>query len=109
MPLPSLVPLLIPALYVVLAVALKRKYLRTRDAGFIWLGVAVVLWPLASRLLDRVLLDRIVSGHSTGGMTLGEIATLAGSIQQLIAIGLSLVAVLYLSRTNIGRALQPAA
>jgi hypothetical protein len=94
MPLPSLVPLLLPALSIALVVVLTRKYLRTRDAGFIWLGVAVVLWPLASRLLDRVLLDRIISGHLIGRMTVGEIATLVGSIQQLIASGLLLIAVL---------------
>ncbi len=109
MPLPSLVPSLIPALYVVLAVVLMRKYFRTRDAGFIWLGVAVVLWPPASRLLDRVLVGRIIDGHSNGQMTVGEIVNLIGSIQQLIGIGLLLIAVLYLSRTNTGRALQPAA
>jgi hypothetical protein len=108
MPLPSLVPALIPALYVALAVVLMRKYLRTRDAGFIWLGVAVVLWPLASRLLDPVLVDRIINSHSNAQMTVGEIVTLVRSIQQLIGIGLLLIAVLYLSRTKREPDLQPA-
>lgn len=41
------------ALQRAIVIALVRKYLRTRDAGFIWLGVAVVLWPRVSGLLDH--------------------------------------------------------
>ena len=34
------------ALHLVLAVVLVRKYLQTRDVGFVWLGMAVVIWPV---------------------------------------------------------------
>jgi hypothetical protein len=107
MPLSSLVPALIPALYIALAVVLIRKYLLTRDAGFIWLGAAVVLWPLASRLLEPVLVERIINGYSNGQTTAGQLVSLIRSTQELISIGLLLVAALYLSRTGSGRNLQP--
>jgi hypothetical protein len=35
-------------------VALIWKYVRTRDIGFIWLLVAVCIWPAISQLLDHV-------------------------------------------------------
>jgi hypothetical protein len=36
-------------LYLAIAVILVRRYLRTRDIGFIWLGAAVLVWPIISR------------------------------------------------------------
>ena len=56
-------------LHLALAVVLVRKYLRFREVGFIWLGVAVGVWPLASRLLEqgeKVLIDRLVRGELVG-------------------------------------------
>jgi hypothetical protein len=56
-------------LHIAIAVVLVRKYLRTRDAGFVWLGVAVVIWPPVSRLLDygeRLLIDRPIKGQPVG-------------------------------------------
>jgi hypothetical protein len=109
------------AVYVALALALVAKYARTRDAGFLWLGVAVILWPLAAYWLDRgegVLLNRVVHGEriafypfsqvASGRMTVGELVRLTGSIQQLIGAALMLVAVLYLGRTKRAPELQPA-
>jgi hypothetical protein len=100
-------------LHLAIAVVLLRKYLRTRDAGFIWLGVAVVIWPLASPLLqlgERSLIDRVVHHQSVGvypfslvehgQMTIGSLIFDLGVVQQLIGVGLLLVAVLYLSKTN---------
>ncbi|MGB0122912.1 MAG: hypothetical protein WA419_21655 [Silvibacterium sp.] len=37
-------------LYLALAAALMRKYQRTRDVGFVWLGVAAVLWPFLANV-----------------------------------------------------------
>jgi hypothetical protein len=120
MPLPSLVPSFSIVLYLALAVVLIRKYVRTRDIGFVWLGVAILVWPLASALLgqgERVLIDRVLQGRPAfypfslverGQMTVGELVFLTGAVQQLIRLGLLLVAVLYLCRTNSGRDLQPA-
>ena len=55
------------ALHLAIALLLLRRYLRTRDIGFIWLGVAVVVWPLVSRLLDageRASIDRAIHHES---------------------------------------------
>ena len=100
-------------LHLVIAVVLVRKYLQTRDVGFVWLGVAVVIWPLVSRLLDQgegLLINRIIRGHSVGfypftllergQMTIGTFLTSLHSLQQLIGICLLLVAVLYLFNTK---------
>jgi hypothetical protein len=110
------------ALYVALALALAGKYLRTRDAGFVWLGVALILWPLAAYWLNQgegVLIDRVLHGQApgfypfsliaTGQLTVGELVSLTRSVQQLIGVGLLLVAVLYLSRAKRPPDLQPAA
>jgi hypothetical protein len=97
----------------VLAVVLVRKYLRTHDIGFIWLAVAVVLWPLSSRLLDQgegVLIGGARHGQSvfcpftlitSGHMTAGRLVFLTGAVQQLIGVGLLLVAALYLCKPKL--------
>lgn len=99
------------ALYLALALALIAKYMRTRDAGFIWLGAAVILWPLCTYWLNRMeatLLNRVIHGQPVGfypfnliaerRMTVPEFVRLSGSFQQLIGAALLLVAVLFLSR-----------
>src|ERR1039458_4652631 len=101
------------ALQLAIVIALVHKYLRTRDAGFIWLGVAVVLWPRVSGLLDhekRTLLDSILRGHMAGfypfsliqrgQMTVGSLFTSLSLLQYLICSGLLLVAVLSLHKTK---------
>jgi hypothetical protein len=72
-----------------IAAVLVRKYLRTRDIGLMWLGVAVVLWPPLSVLLQLGLVRAI------GG---GDIIMYLNQSQRVIGAGLLLVAVLYLSR-----------
>jgi hypothetical protein len=55
-------------LHLAIAVILVRKFIQTRGIGFIWLGAAVVAWPLLSKLLDageRVLIDRRPRTDST--------------------------------------------
>ncbi len=99
------------ALYLALALALLAKYMRTHDAGFIWLGVAVILWPLCAYWLNRseaILLNRVIRGQPVGiypftliasrRLTVPEFVRLSGSFQQLIGAALLLVAVLFLSR-----------
>src|SRR5262245_34389866 len=49
------------ALFVAVAILLVRTYRRTHAIGFIWLGVAVLVWPLAARPL-RFLVDRVGPG-----------------------------------------------
>lgn len=97
-------------LHVAIAVVLVRRYLRTRDAGLIWLGIAVVVWPLVSRMLQlasRPFIDRLVHHEwigfypfklvATGQMTIGQLVIYLGSLSQLVGICLLFVAVLYLA------------
>jgi hypothetical protein len=101
------------ALHIAIAAILVRQYLRTRDAGFVWLGVAVVLWPGISRLLEgseKVFIDRLMRHQpvdyypfslvASGQMTMGNLVMSLAVLQQLTGLCLSLVAVLYLSRAK---------
>jgi hypothetical protein len=113
----GLIPL---AMYLVLAAVLLRQYLRTRDAGFVWLGVAVVIWPFVSRLLDlgqRVLIDRLLRRQLVGfypfslvehgQMTVGSLVTTFSLLQHLVGVSLLLVAVLCLCKAKSDRNPQP--
>jgi hypothetical protein len=101
-------------LHIAIGAILVRQYLRTRDVGFIWLGVAVVLWPGISRLLEageKVFIDRLIRHESvdfypfslvaSGQMTTGNLVMSLAVFQQFIGVCLLLVAVLYLSRAKI--------
>src|SRR5260370_11904704 len=54
--LPSILSWLALVSPLALAIVLVRKYVRTRDIGFVWLGAAGVIWPLVSGLLVSGLL-----------------------------------------------------
>lgn len=100
------------ALHIAIAAILVHKYIRTRDVGFVWLGAAVIVWPLVSRLLEageRVSIDRAIRKQAviypftlivSGQMTTGSLVSSFAVFQQLIGICLLLVAVLYLCRTK---------
>jgi hypothetical protein len=93
-----------------LALVLVRKYIRTRDVGFVWLGLAGVIWPLVSGLLVSGLLIQdkavMITGHFFRfypfslhrQASAGSVVVVFWSVQQLIGVGLLLVAVLYLHR-----------
>ncbi len=103
-----------------IAIILVRQYLRTRNIGFVWLGVAVVIWPVVSRLLalgEQSLIDRIRFRHQfvgfypftlveSGQMTFGSLIVSLDLIQEVIGICLMLVAVLYLSKPRSTTQLQ---
>jgi len=107
-------------LHVAIAAILARQYLRTRDVGLVWLGVAVVIWPLVSQLLgagERVSIDRALHRQSviypftlvgSGQITAGSLVMSLAVCQELIGICLLLVAVLYISRSK-NHAVPPAA
>jgi hypothetical protein len=86
------------------AVLLVRKYLRSRNVGFIWLGIAVVVWPLTSALLgqgERVFIQRAISRNFFPfEMMPGSFVALLSMAQQVIGIGLVLVAVIYLCQAK---------
>ena len=97
-----------------LALVLVRKYIRTRDVGFVWLGLAGVIWPLVSGLLvsglliqdKAVMIAVMITGHFFRfypfslhrQASAGSVVVVFWSVQQLIGVGLLLVAVLYLHR-----------
>ena len=104
---------IIIALHLAIAFVLVRKYLRTREIGFIWLGIAVVLWPLVTQLLnvgERLLVERIAKGHVVGffpfslvesrQITIGSLLMSLSISQNLIGVALLLVAVLYISKLS---------
>ena len=66
MPTNIILPALALILHIAIAIILFRKFLKTRDAGFIWLGVAVVIWPLVSRLFEHVFIDRLARHQLVG-------------------------------------------
>src|SRR5215510_1898862 len=84
------------ALFVAVAILLVRTYRRTHAIGFIWLGVAVLVWPLAARPL-RFLVDRVGPGPFD---TIGQFAAFLNISQQIFGLTLLLVAVLYLGKTQ---------
>jgi hypothetical protein len=85
-------------LQVAIVILLARKYLRTREVGFIWLGAAAVIWPLMSRLLDWEK-QFVIESHWLKGY-IGNFMTLTNFMQQFIGTILLFLAVLYLSRIN---------
>jgi hypothetical protein len=104
---PEVFPLLVLILNLALAVVLIRKYLHTRDVGFIWLGLAVVIWPALSQLLGRFLIDGAVHRRfgfypfsliAGGQMSMGAMTLIIVSVEQCVGVALLLVSVLYLCR-----------
>jgi len=73
--------------------SLILKYRRTRDVGFLWLGVAIVLWPMADGPV-RWFLQRHAFGF--GNYTVGTVHQILVLCQWVIGLVLQLVAILYL-------------
>ena len=100
----SVLLVLSPVLYIIATVLLVRRYLRARDAGLLWLGAAVLVWPYMSRLLEREELhlapSRLLLGEQ---MTSGNFYTLLQSFNHVIGAGLVLVAILYLTKSGAKR------
>ena len=106
------------AFYLAIAILLVRKFIRTRDAGFLWLGVATLIWPRVSGLLDRrelALLGRRMNGQSVGfpfsmvdhgEISFGSLLTFLQLLQYFIGAALLLVAVMYLYRDRTNRNAQ---
>ena len=89
-----------------IALVLVRQYVRTKEAGWIWLGVATEIWPFASNLFIRNAggILKFVESHilSAGGFTRGQLFELVALLQNAIGVGLLLVAVMYLGRMKRG-------
>jgi len=94
-------------LYSAVAVLLAWKYRRTRDAGFLWLGLPLVLLPLVALPLALWLqagVDRLTLGQQVSTfpftlveqdrLTMGGLLTLLNLVEHVVWGILSLVAVL---------------
>jgi len=108
------------ALHLAIAVVLVRKYMRTHDAGFIWLGIAVVIWPAISSVLsqgERVLVDHLVKHEpigffpftlvENGHISIGSLVATLAATQRLVGVLLLLIAVIYLYRVDSRQAFSP--
>jgi hypothetical protein len=84
-----------------IGVVLIRQYVRTRNAGLIWLGMAEVIWPLVSLYFRQILAD-IASRRFAGenDSPLGNLYLIFQLLEQLVRAGLLIVAIFYLARTN---------
>lgn len=113
---PIVFPLLTVAgivLYLAIIAALVHKYRRTRDQGFLWLGVPLVILPLLGVPLSywlRFAMDRLASGGRVGffpfalveqgTISLGSLLVLLELVRQLIWSGLMLTAILMLHKSK---------
>ena len=117
--LPSVIAAFALFLHFAIAVILVRKYMRTHDLGFIWLGVAVVVWPLVTRLLTRlqgVYISRLINHQlvgffpfslvESGKTSLGSLIASVQLGEQLVGVCLLLIAVAYLYKGRNGRELE---
>lgn len=101
---------------IALGVILIRRYVQTRNIGYVVLGLALPLWPLLSwapSLFLRNQIDRVASGKEAvfpfslldGRMTLGQIVATFSYGTRLVQISLVLLGFLLLSRS--GNTLEP--
>ncbi|HEV2576168.1 MAG TPA: hypothetical protein VGU25_03050 [Acidobacteriaceae bacterium] len=98
-------------LYVALTVLLIRKYLRTHNTGFLWLGAAIVLWPSLMDLFRYVFISPVIHGHSAPGLlgallssshvSPGVLLVSVSNIENSIRLLLLIIAVVFLSRPSI--------
>ena len=106
---PLLMSAVVFAFYMVLVAALLRKYKSTGDVGFVWLGVAVILWPFVSNLLGwggHIVMTHFVSSHAAGkqpvdgnGVSNGSlVGAVFQMLQRVIGIGLLLVSIHFLAK-----------
>lgn len=95
--------------FVAMIWAFVSKYRSTRDPGLLWLGAALLIWPLIAAALaygEHVFSDRLVSGEPVGifpfslvergWISLGTLQTTLGYMERLVASSLVLIGILKL-------------
>jgi hypothetical protein len=103
---------LVLALYAAVGTVLARRYLRGRDVGFVWLGLAGVVWPLLSALLafgQRFFIARVLRREAVvfpfslverGQLTIGGLDAGLALARAIVGVALLLVAVFCLCRST---------
>ena len=102
---------------IIVALVLARSYASTRDAGFLWLGAAVIVWPFVSGWLQvgqQYLVNRVnhhpavlftfLRGHAE--FTINDLLDVLNTLtvlRSVVGAGLMLVAVVYLGRSRSAR------
>ena len=106
------------AFYLTIAFLIVRKFIRTRDAGLLWLGVATLIWPRVSGLLESrelTLMRHSFDGQSVGfpfslvghgDISIGGLFTFLQLLQYFVGAALLLVAVMYLYKERTNRSAQ---
>jgi hypothetical protein len=94
-------------LYAAITTLLVRTYISTRNAGFLWLCGAGVVWPLLALLptfSQLVVVERIgtlMAGQlGSASLTVGELMVMLTYAQRVIGLVLLLFASIYLCRLN---------
>ena len=100
------------AAYVVVVMLLIDWYRQTSNAGFVWLGIATVVWPAVAWLttLDRFHVGDWLRRGATAmnlpdSITAGELVLAFTYAQRAIGVSLLLMALWYLRRDSRRRAL----
>jgi len=57
-------------LYLAIALCVVVKYRRTRVQGYLWLGLALVVWPVVDVILSRTVEGALVSNNADSHSTL---------------------------------------
>jgi len=100
----ALAGFLIVASYAAIATILLRKFLHTRNIGFVLLGSATVIWPLVHLLVQhwesKIVVRMAVSGFPEffAGISIGSLLELLEALARLLGVVLLLAAVWYLYR-----------
>ncbi len=93
-----------PLLYIIATVFLIRRYLRTRDIGLLWLGVAVLVWPYLSDFIEqgelRLALHSSLKLTSGANLTPGSFYTLFQGMNHAIGAALVLCAILHIGKAQ---------
>ena len=98
------------AILIATAWMLVVKYRRTHDSGVFWLGLALIVWPIFSLVLDyggRVLINRITEEGSIqllsfSQVTRGYLLASLSYFSRVIASILVLIAVANLYKKELG-------
>lgn len=101
--------IVVAALYITFAYLLLRAYLRSHNKGFIWLGIAYLLWPnveILLRIYQKHVLNRIIASQFPSwfpykSMTPGAFISYTAMTQAIVLPILLVVAVYYLGNLKI--------
>lgn len=86
---------------IVVAVVLMQMYTRTRMSGFLWLLMAVVVWPTIARMFSvasTMLLPQYLSRTEGTTVSAALLMTCVAGLEGLLGVALLIMAVLKLNR-----------